>query len=209
MSTDKRLDTPGEVLDGEITRSDDGYRIEFERTLGHDVNAVFAALTEPRRLAVWEHPVEYFPELRVGATIYAHLNPQAKAFALGKVTVFEPPHSFAFRWTTNNPTLPPEFTITFVAQPDNSETVVRQVAGPFGEGYQLIGLMTSIHIHLDHLEEAVVMPVEDLPSEPWPEISAVTRDGRMRVIAQQYEQKVRAEFPELPALPLPPERRPA
>jgi hypothetical protein len=63
-----------ELADGEIVKDDEGYWIVFERQLNHSPEAIWAALTEPRRLAAWEHPVEYFPELREGATIYALLN---------------------------------------------------------------------------------------------------------------------------------------
>ena len=70
--------------------------------------AVFDALTNPRRLVLWEHPVEYFPRLEVGATIFARLNMEVGAVALGKIIEVDPPRAFAFRWTTNNPMLPPE-----------------------------------------------------------------------------------------------------
>jgi hypothetical protein len=74
----------------------------------------------------WQHPVEFLPDLRLGATIYAHLNPQAKAFALGKVVELDPPHSFAFRWTTTNPRLPPDFVIGYTVR----DGMLRVRSGP-------------------------------------------------------------------------------
>ncbi len=190
-----------EELDGEITRDADGYRIIFERLVPHRTEAVFAALTQPRRLALWEHPVEYYPDLREGATIFAHLNPQVGAFALGVITQLEPPHHFAFRWTTNHRMLPPDFTMSFaVSAAGEGASTVRLVVGPFGEGYQIVALMASIHIHLDHLEEAVVAEEGDLPVEPWPPVSVVTRDGRMRPMAMLYDDKIRPAHPDLPPL---------
>ena len=177
--------------DGILREDERGRWFEFERRVDHPAELVWAALTEPRRLAVWQHPVEYFPELRVGATIYAHLNPQVRAVALGKITELEPTRAFAFRWTTNNPTLPPEFSIAYTF--DNG--VLRVRSGPFGPNDGIVPLTASVHIHLDHLDQAVTMPEDQLPSGPWPEISVVTRSGRMRQMFQAYA----AKFPEFVA----------
>jgi uncharacterized protein YndB with AHSA1/START domain len=189
--------------DGELRKNDDGYIIVFERELNHSREAVYAALTESRRLAAWEHPVEYLPELREGATIYAQLNPQAKVFALGRVLTVSPPRAFAFRWTTNNPTLPPELTMSWTVEPSSAASRARLEAGPFGTDYQLIPFMASIHIHLDHLDEAIRTPEEELPSPPWSEISVVTRSGRMAEMVGAYDAKIRPVYPELPPLRTP------
>ena len=176
------------VPDGIIRQDEAGRWIEFERQVAHEPEAVWAALTEPRRLAAWQHPVEFLPELRLGATVYAQLNPQAKAFALGKVTRLEPPHAFAFRWTTNNRSLSPEFSIAYTFE----HGTLRVQAGPFSPQDAVVPLAASIHIHLDHLEQAITTPEDELPREPWSPISVVTRSGRMRPVAQAYA----AEFPE-------------
>jgi uncharacterized protein YndB with AHSA1/START domain len=181
-------------LDGTIVKDPDGYWIEFHRPVSHPPNEVWAALTDPRRLVIWEHPVEYFPKLQVGATIYAHLNYQVNAIALGKVTEVQPPRVFSFRWTTNNPMLPPEFNLRYEL---NNEQVLSIRSGPFAPGNGALHLLASIHIHLDHLDEAITMPEEDLPKEPWPEVSVVTRSGRFPDIARQYMEKFSHEYPEL------------
>jgi uncharacterized protein YndB with AHSA1/START domain len=154
---------------------------------------VWAALTEPRRLAVWQHPVEYLPELRTGATIYAHLNYEVDAIALGKILRVDPPSVFAFRWTTNNPMLPPEFTLEYRLR----DGALHIRYGPFGPEHGIIGLLVSLHIHLDHLDEAIITPADQLPDEPWPRASVVTRSGRMRQMYEKYAADIRPAHPEL------------
>jgi PPOX class probable F420-dependent enzyme len=176
------------VADGEIKEDKDGFWIEFERHLSHSPEEVWAALTEPARMVVWQHPVQFIPWLREGATIFAQLNPQAKAYALGKVTELRAPTTFAFRWTTNNPVLPPDFTIayTFV------DGVLRVRSGPFNREDGFLLLAASFHIHLHHIEEAITTSVDDLPEPPFPQVSVVTRTGMMGPTAKSYF----AKYPE-------------
>ena len=178
---------PTIVADGRIYADEAGRWIEFERPVPFDPGAVWAALTEPRRLVLWQHPVEFLPDLRVGATIHAQLNPQAKAIALGKVIELDAPHRFAFRWTTTNPQLPPEFTIAYSVD----DGVLNVRSGPFGPDDGVLLLAASFHIHLDHLAAAITASEAELPNPPWPESSVVTRSGRMQAVARQYAAKYR------------------
>ena len=171
--------------DGVLRDDLDGRWIEFERAVDHSAEAVWAALTDPRRLVLWQHPVEFFPELREGATVYAHLNPQAKAFALGKVIECKPPHSLAFRWTTTHPMLSPDLTLSYLFE--GGTLKVRY--GPFSRQDAVIPMAASLHIHLDHLERAITTPEDELPSPPWPSVSVVTQSGQMRFAAEAYGDK--------------------
>ena len=173
---------PEIIADGVVEQRDDGIFIEFQRPVDHTPDETWAALTEPSRLAIWQHPVEFIPELREGATIYAQLNPQVKAVALGKVTTLRSPTEFAFRWTTNNAQLPPEFTIACRFE----DGILHVTSGPFGPQHGMLGLATSFHIHLDHLEEAITTAEADLPKPPYPAVSVVTRSGLMGHVAQAY-----------------------
>jgi uncharacterized protein YndB with AHSA1/START domain len=176
---------PTIVADGRVYDDEDGRWIEFERPAPFDPDAVWAALTEPSRLVLWQHPVEFLPDLRLGATIHAQLNPQAKAFALGKVIELDAPHRFAFRWTTTNPQLPPEFVISY----EVTDGTLRVRSGPFGPNDGVLLLAASFHIHLDHLTTAITASEAELPIPPWPEISVVTRSGMMQAVARQYAAK--------------------
>ena len=176
------------VADGTLREDSDGRWIEFERTVDHDPDAVWAALTDPRRVAVWQQPVQYIPQLREGATIFAQLNPQARAFALGTITALKPPREFAFRWTTNNPLLPPDLTISYTF----GGGVLHARLGPFGPEHGIHQLAASEQIHLDHLDQAITTPEEQLPTPPYPPVSVVTRSGRMRPTFLAYA----AKYPE-------------
>ena len=176
------------IPNGTLLEDEEGRWIEFESRLAHPAEDVWAALTDPRRLLIWQHAVEYFPELTLGATISAQLNPQIKAFALGRITVLEPPRAFAFRWTTNNPLLPPDFTIGYVFE----DGVLKVRSGPFGPANGIHQLAASMQIHLDHLEEAITTAADELPALPGPPISVVTRSGLMRPTFLAYA----AKFPE-------------
>ncbi len=192
--TSKKAPQPDVTPDGAVVKDGEEYWIEFNRRVDHDVHAVWAALTEPRRLAMWEHPVTYFPDLQLGATIYANLNFEVGAVGLGKVIELQQPRVFGFRWTTNNPTLPPEFALRFEFGEDQ---ILRVRSGPFSAEHGVIPLMASMHIHLDHFESAVTAAEADLPSEPWPRKSVVTRSGRMADTARAYGIKISQEHPEL------------
>ncbi|MFC8824254.1 pyridoxamine 5'-phosphate oxidase family protein [Streptomyces sp. NPDC057137] len=175
-------EVPRTAPDGVVREDEAGRWIEFERTVSHAPEAVWAALTEPARLVLWQHPVEFFPELREGATVYAHLNPQAKAFALGKVTLVEPAHALAFRWTTTHPALSPDVTLSYVL----TDGALKVSYGPFGKDDAVLPMMASLHIHLDHLDLAITTPDSELPAAPWPEVSVVTKSGRMQPTIGEY-----------------------
>ncbi|MDX6742003.1 SRPBCC domain-containing protein [Actinocorallia sp. A-T 12471] len=171
--------------DGVIRDDADGRWIEFSRPVAHPADAVWAALTDPRRLVLWQHPVEFFPELREGATVYAHLNPGANAFALGKVVRCEPPHTLVFRWTTTHPKLSPDLTLSYTLEED----ALHVSYGPFAPQDAVLPMTASLHIHLDHLAVAITTPDASLPSPPYAGPSVVTRSGLMRPTTAAYAAK--------------------
>jgi uncharacterized protein YndB with AHSA1/START domain len=135
LRADPRVTAP----DGEIRKDGEEYR----RRMDHPREAVWAVLTEPRRLATWQHPVKYLSELKRGATIHAQLNPQMKAIALGTIIQVDPLDTFAFRWTTSNPMLPPDFTMSHRLE----DTSLMMKAGPFSIDHGVVPLTASMHIH--------------------------------------------------------------
>ncbi|MFJ6730136.1 pyridoxamine 5'-phosphate oxidase family protein [Streptomyces sp. NPDC091281] len=173
---------PETAPDGVVREDEAGRWIEFARPVAHAPEAVWAALTDPARLTLWQHPVDFFPELREGATVYAHLNPQTKAFALGKVTRVDPPHALTFRWTTTHPALSPDLMLSYVLD----DGVLKVSYGPFGKDDAVLPMMASFHVHLDHLDLAVTTPDGALPAPPWPEVSVVTKSGRMQSTVGAY-----------------------
>jgi uncharacterized protein YndB with AHSA1/START domain len=79
---------------GRITVEDDARTIRFERRLGHPAEAVWAALTEPRRLAEWL--ADAIVEPGEGGSIELDFGEGGKQ--RGRITVWEPPRALAYEW---------------------------------------------------------------------------------------------------------------
>jgi uncharacterized protein YndB with AHSA1/START domain len=176
---------PQTVADGEITEDEAGLWVEFGREISHSPEEVWPALTDPQRLMIWQHPVQFLPWLRVGATIYARLSRQANVFALGKVTELTYPTTFSFRWTTNNMTLPPDFTIAYMFE----DGVLRVRSGPFDHEHGFLLLAAALHIQLDNVEKAITAHEDDLAKPTLQRESVVSSSGLLGPIARSYYKK--------------------
>jgi uncharacterized protein YndB with AHSA1/START domain len=70
--------------------------VRFERTYGHSVDRLWAAITEPDELSHW-FPASVVLESRVGGKIEFAGDPHVEP-TVGSVLVFEPPHRLSFTW---------------------------------------------------------------------------------------------------------------
>ncbi len=70
--------------------------VRFERTYGHSVSRLWAAITEPGELAHW-FPASVAMESRVGGKIEFTGDPHVEP-SIGEVLVFDPPHRLSFTW---------------------------------------------------------------------------------------------------------------
>jgi uncharacterized protein YndB with AHSA1/START domain len=75
--------------------------LRFERRIGHPVQAVWEAVTQPSELAHW-FPCEVEVDLRLGGRMSFHFPqlslPDQASTLLGEVTELDPPTRFAFLW---------------------------------------------------------------------------------------------------------------
>jgi uncharacterized protein YndB with AHSA1/START domain len=75
--------------------------LKFERRIGHPVEAVWRAITEPDELEQW-FPTAVAVDLRVGGemtfTFAQHTLPDGSNTMRGQVTDLDPPKLFAFYW---------------------------------------------------------------------------------------------------------------
>lgn len=70
--------------------------VRFEREFAHDIDRVWAAVSDPGELARWfPSTVEYAPH--AGASITFSGDPNLDP-STGTVLAFDPPHRFAFTW---------------------------------------------------------------------------------------------------------------
>lgn len=118
------------------------------------------------------------------------LNPHVKAFALRTILTVDPRCEFVFRWTTNNPWLPPDLTLSYRFDADRLQ--VRY--GPFGAQDGVLGLLASMRIHQDHLDQAITTPEHELADAPWPAMSVVTLSRQMLPMLEAYAEK----YPQFP-----------
>jgi uncharacterized protein YndB with AHSA1/START domain len=84
---------------GTFTESPDGkVELRFERVYPRPIETVWAAFTQPERLADWLGACRVEP--RVGGRFDVFVNRDEDAQTRGEVTVWDPPHILEFTWAT-------------------------------------------------------------------------------------------------------------
>jgi uncharacterized protein YndB with AHSA1/START domain len=112
--------------DGRLTRNGTTYAIVFERRLKQPIEKVWAAITEPARIADWFTTMSFEPNLRLGATVTIAFGPDDVVY--GEVTALEPPRVFAYR----------------EPQPGGGNNIVRFELVPDGAGTRLVFSQTGL-----------------------------------------------------------------
>lgn len=117
------IDDPlGEVID----RADGHYDVVFRRRIRKPLEAVWAALTVPERIADWFTEADL--ELRIGGH-YRLRFPHADGGDVdGRIIELEPPHLRTHTWP----------------HPEHPQSIVRYELEPDGEGCRLILTQTSL-----------------------------------------------------------------
>jgi uncharacterized protein YndB with AHSA1/START domain len=138
------------MTDGTLERRDGQHVIRFERRLGHPVERVWRALTEPDEIAAWLALAEL--ELEEGGRVvltWQNTDDEGNtAVARGTVTALDPPRLLEFdtdihgrlRWQLEPAS--DGTALTFTAEVDLPEDYETEV-------------LAGWHIHLDHLEEVL------------------------------------------------------
>jgi uncharacterized protein YndB with AHSA1/START domain len=131
---------------GRISVEDQARTIRFERRLGHPPETVWAALTEPLRLAEWLADAAVEP----GEEGSIELDFGEGGTQKGRITVWDPPRALAYEWqfTGERPSL---VRWELSELDDGRMTVLRlehsllppEIAAGYGAGW---------HSHLDQLE---------------------------------------------------------
>ena len=84
-------------MDGTVTKIPNGYRLRFERELNHPIEKVWAALTQPERIADWLcHSGQI--DLRPGGRVFL-TEDGTKAWIESTVTEVDPPRVLAYAMT--------------------------------------------------------------------------------------------------------------
>jgi uncharacterized protein YndB with AHSA1/START domain len=157
--------------DGTLVVSGETALIAFERRLGHPVEAVWAALTEPRELAAWLGQGTLEP--RAGGQVSIRTGPvdrpEVQRAISGRVLAWDPPRVLEHEW------IQPGLDISVVRyelEADAGETILRlthrrSVApGAFGG-------RAGWHAYLDRL----AAHLDGLPVPAWSERRAEVQDA--------------------------------
>jgi uncharacterized protein YndB with AHSA1/START domain len=112
--------------------------LRFERRIGHPIEAVWEAITEPGQLAQW-FPCTVEVDLRVGGqmtfTFLQQQLPDESSTMTGQVTDLDPPRLFAFDWGPDHlrfeldPLADDACTLRFTVLIDADEKAARDAAG--------------------------------------------------------------------------------
>jgi uncharacterized protein YndB with AHSA1/START domain len=142
--------------DGTLVVSDDIALIAFERRIGHPVEAVWKALTDPDELAAWLGPGILEP--REGGRVAIRTGPAGRPdqqrTMSGRVLACEPPHLLEHEWL--QPGLDTSV-VRYELEPDAGGTILRlthrrsAVPGAMGGRAGWHAYLDRLAAHLDHL----------------------------------------------------------
>lgn len=134
---------------GTLHRTQDGKgAVRMEDLYHTDIDDLWSALTDPRRLARWVADVE--GDLRLGGQIHARFTSSWEG--PGRIDVCQAPHHLA---VTMSPSMPDETVIeaTLTAEQDKTRLVIQELGIPLGElaahgaGWQAHVEDLAAHIH--------------------------------------------------------------
>ena len=147
------------MTDGTLERRGDLRVIRFERRLGHPVERVWRALTEPGEIAAWLALAEL--DLVEGGDVvltWQNTDPEGNtAVARGTVSALDPPRLVEFDTDIHG-------RLRWELEPDGDATRLRFTAEvELPDEYEL-EVLAGWHIHLDHLEEVLDGGTIDWPN---------------------------------------------
>jgi len=81
---------------GIVSKEKDGFKVVFERTLPHDIQTVWDAITNPEKLKIWF--TDFDMEFKEGGKIKIIFRDAAKTITHGEIVSIQPPHKFVWTW---------------------------------------------------------------------------------------------------------------
>jgi uncharacterized protein YndB with AHSA1/START domain len=130
--------------------------LRYERRLGHPIERVWRALTDPDEIVMWLGEAELEPNAG-GTVVLRWLNTPEQVVARGTVSVFEPPRVLEFDTGTHG-------VLRWELEPDDDATrLVFSATVPSADRETRLSALAGWHIHLDHLAEALEGRAQDWP----------------------------------------------
>lgn len=137
---------------GRIVRQADGYQVIFERLLRHNIHKVWAAISDPEKMALWFTDITFEPQ--PGAQITFKFRDAERSESYGEVVRMEPPHVFEWLWEG-------EHGLWELEEKGEGTTLLRLTYSRFSKEF-VQGAPSGFHVLLDRL--ALVL---DGRTEPW------------------------------------------
>jgi uncharacterized protein YndB with AHSA1/START domain len=171
MSTATELSAPllSDASLGEVTVRDDAVQVVFRRLYARPVEKVWAAITQPERLADWFAAAEV--DLRVGGVIRLSWNGAHKADVV--ITEYDPPRTLAWCWRIGERDTLVRFDLTPEA---GGCALTLTHSGLSRDGARDGGVRAGWHAHLEALPDAI-----DGRATPWE-----TKVAREQALAPGY-----------------------
>lgn len=161
---------------GKISKGSDGFQVRFERMFTHDVETVWSALTDPKKLSVWFTDIEM--DFREGGQIMIQFRDAEKTKSYGKILRITKPKIFEYTWE--------EELATWELFPEGKNTRLVFTYSKLPDSYAA-SVAGGWHILLDQLE--VVLNGR---TEPYPFGTPNPESEKMKVI---YTEQLQKEFP--------------
>jgi uncharacterized protein YndB with AHSA1/START domain len=153
---------------GTFNRHDDTADLRYERRYPRPIETVWAALTEPARLADWIG--QALVEPYVGGRYELFI--ERKRPMTGRILTWQKPTLLEFTWDTGDA---PASIVRCELTPDGDGT--RLVFVHKGVGFVWIGLvLPGWHIHLERLGSLLAGTAEPMSMPRWRELQAVYLD---------------------------------
>jgi len=153
---------------GTFDRHDDTADLRYERRYPRPIETVWAALTEPARLADWLG--EALVEPYVGGRYELFID--RKRPVNGRVLAWQKPTLLEFTWDTGDA---PASVVRCELTPDGDGT--RSVFLHKGVGFVWIGLvLPGWHVHLERLDSLLAGAVEPMSMPHWREMQTIYID---------------------------------
>lgn len=153
---------------GELKKEGENYIVRFERLFSHDINAVWSAITDPEKMAIWFTDIEM--DFAEGGKMIIYFKDADRTKTYGRVIRIETGKVFEFAWENEDG---PDEIATWELFPaaNNSCRLVFTYKRQFDQYAKTVP--AGWHILLDQLAEMLKGR-----TEPYPFGSGETDEGR-------------------------------
>lgn len=144
-----------------FTRKQDGYTVRVERMLPFDASAVWAALTDPRKMSIWFLRTNM--KLEPGARMEMQFDDEDQTISYGTITAVEPEKVFEFIWENTDG---PDELVRWELFPEGTSACRLVLTHSRVDDQYIHSVPTGWHFMLDQLEETLKGRTEPFPSTP-------------------------------------------